>query len=116
MNQECFVINYKGNVILKDMIITGSIESNKDICLDGFIDGNINCKGQVMINQGGVVSGDVNCDVLLLNGEIIGNVSVNNKAVLEANSEIKGGLTTSCLEISSGAKILQGLKFKNALK
>ena len=99
MDQECFVINHKGNLILKDVIITGKLESNNDICLDGFIDGDVHCKGQVSISQGGVVSGDVKCDVLFLNGEIRGNVFVHKKAILEANANIQGGLTTSCLEI-----------------
>ena len=116
MDQEHFVINHKGNIILKDVIITGSIESSQDICLDGFIHGDVNCKGQVIINQGGVVNGAVNCDELFLKGEIVGNASVKYKAILKANAKIQGGLTTSCLEISSNAEIIQGLKLKNALK
>lgn len=116
MDQEHFVINQKGSVILKDVIITGRVVSDKDVYLDGFIDGNVECKGQVIINQDGVVSGDVDCDVLILNGVIVGNVSVNEKAVLGANAKIQGGLTTSCLEITSGAEIVLGLKLRNALK
>lgn len=116
MEQDCFDIAYVGSRILADTRINGNIKSDKDICLDGFIEGNVHCTKQVIVNKSGVIDGEVDCEMLFLNGKITGNVCVSRKAVLGANAEIEGGLITVCLEITPGAKIRQGLKLKSASK
>lgn len=116
MDKDRFDINYTGNRILADVRINGHIKSEKDIYLDGFILGNVHSAGQVIVNRTGTIDGDVDCEVLFLNGKITGNVSVNQKVVLGASAEIGGGLITASLEITPGAKIGLGLKFKNASK
>ena len=116
MNQDRFDIDYEGSRILADARINGGIKSNKVICLDGFVEVNIYCAGCVIINKNAVVDGDVDCEALFLNGKITGNASVDHKSVLGTNAEIRGGLITTSLEISPGAKIGLGLKLKNASK
>lgn len=116
MNQDCFDISYSGSQILEDASIEGNVESKKDICLNGFVGGNIVCAGVVIVNKGGEVKGDVSCRELYLNGVIAGNVRVEGKAVLGADAVVEGSMTTGCLEITIGAKIGLGLKLKNASK
>ena len=116
MDQDRFDIDYEGSRILADTRVNGDVKSNKDICLNGFIEGNIYCAGCVIINRNAVVDGDVDCEALFLNGKITGNASVDHKSVLGTNAEIRGGLITTSLEISPGAKIGLGLKLKNASK
>lgn len=116
MDQDCFDIDYEGSRVLADVRINGNIKTDKDICLDGFVEGNIHCRRQVIINKSGVVDGDVECEELFVNGKITGSVCVSRKAVLGASAEIKGGVITPCLEITPGAKIGMGLKLKNASK
>ena len=116
MDQDSFAISYSGCRILKDVSIQGDVTSEKDICLDGFIEGNVVCAGLIIVNQGGEITGKVNCQELYLNGVITGDVCVEGKAVLGAGAVVKGSLTTACLEITLGAKIDLGLKLKNALK
>lgn len=116
MNQDRFDISYAGNRIQTDASIHGNIKSEKDLCLDGFIEGNVQCKGLVIVNRGGEIDGDVACRVVYLNGVVTGNVCAESKAVLGADAVIKGSLTTACLEITPGAKIGLGLKLMNASK
>lgn len=116
MEQDFFDINHAGCRILADTRICGNIESDKDICLDGLIEGNVCSKKQVIVNVGGIVEGEVDCEMLFLNGKITGNVQVHQKAVLGASAVIEGGLITTCLEITPGARIVRGLKLKGTSK
>jgi len=116
MDQERFDISYAGSRILPGTSVLGNIKSEKDICLDGFIDGNVQCAGILIVNKKGAIGGDVNCDTLYLNGKIAGSVCVKYKAVLGKDAIIEGSLTTACMEITPGAKIRLGLKLKNASK
>ncbi|MDE6452376.1 MAG: polymer-forming cytoskeletal protein [Odoribacter sp.] len=116
MDQDYFDIDYSGSQILTDASVQGNIESEKDICLNGFVEGKIVCAGMVIVNKGGEVKGEVRCRELYLNGVIAGNVCVEEKTVLGAEAVVEGSLTTGCLEITPGAKIGVGLKLKNASK
>ena len=80
--------------------------------LDGMIQGNVHAGKLVIINKGGKVDGDVDCDELYINGTITGNVCVACKTVMGGDAVIEGGLITDTLEITLGATIRKGLKLK----
>lgn len=116
MNQDRFDIDYEGNQILADARISGHIKTDKDICLDGVIEGDVHSAGRVIINKEAIIDGNVDCEELYVNGKITGNVCVARKTVMGVSADIRGGLITACLEITPGAKIAKGLKLKNASK
>ncbi|MEG0795116.1 MAG: polymer-forming cytoskeletal protein [Odoribacter sp.] len=116
MDQDYFDIDYEGNLILTDARIEGNLKSDKSICLNGMIQGNVHSAKLVIVNKNAVIDGDVECDELYLNGKITGCVCVARKTVMGDSAEIKGGLCTTCLEIAPGAKIGRGLKLNNASK
>ena len=74
MNQERFDIEYEGNRILENTRIDGNLKTDKSVYLDGMIQGNVHAGKLVIINKGGKVDGDVDCDELYINGTITGNV------------------------------------------
>lgn len=116
MNQDRFDIEYEGNTIMEDAMIFGRLKSDCSLCLDGFIQGDVCISGRLIVNKTGEIDGDVECEELYINGKITGNVCVSRKTVMGANALIEGGLITANLEITPGAKILKGLKLKNASK
>lgn len=116
MDQDCFDIEFAGSRLLADANIFGHLKSDKSLCLDGTIQGNVHCTKILIINKTGLIDGNVECDELYLNGKITGDVCVKGKSVLGASAEILGGLITFGLEITPGAKIHKGLKLKNASK
>lgn len=114
MNQDCFDIEFEGSHFFADARVNGNIKSEKAIRLDGFIEGEVWCAKQIVINKSGVVDGNVECGELYINGRILGDVRVAGKTVMGASAEITGRLTTGSLEITPGAKIGKGLKLKKA--
>ena len=112
MNETGFNIDFEGSRILEDVQINGQLKTNKSICLDGIIQGCVQTDKCIIVNQNGLIEGDVACDELFLNGTITGNVCVTHKTTMGATAVIKGGLTTATLEITPGATIQKGLKLQ----
>ena len=114
MGQDCFDIDYDGSLFLKNTVIDGSIKSEKDVCLEGIIRGDVHSARRVIVNKQAIIDGDVECDELFLKGEITGNVCVTRKTIMEEEAVIDGGLITESLQICPGAKIAQGLRLRKS--
>lgn len=116
MNQEDFDNRSEGCWILEGTRIEGNVKCDKNIGVNGFIQGNVVGEKRVWIAGTGVVDGNVDCSELYLDGIITGNACVARQAFLGKNAEIKGALVAAGLEIVPGAKIGLGLKLKNTSK
>lgn len=112
MDQDSFDIEYEGSLILKNLEIRGNIKSDKDICLKGFIEGDVHCKACVIVNNDALIDGDVHCERLYIDGKIAGNVHVTHRTVLGQHAVISGHLITESLTIHPEAVVVKGLKLK----
>ena len=93
------------NVLATGTTLTGKIETESDFRLDGRIEGEIVCKGKIVIGPKGSVKGNistVNAEIL---GNVDGSVRVRERLVLKASAEIKGDIFIQTLEIEPGAKL-----------
>lgn len=114
MGQDIFDISYEGSLVLQSTVVDGNIKSEKDICLEGIIRGNVHSGGKVIVMKEAVIDGDVECENLFLKGEITGNVCVACKTIMGEEAVIDGGLITESLQIFPGAKIANGLRLRKS--
>ena len=92
------------NVLATGTTLTGKIETESDFRLDGRVEGEINCKGKIVIGPKGNVKGcimTVNAEIL---GSVEGTINVRERLVLKSSAEIKGDIFIQTLEIEPGAK------------
>lgn len=101
-----------GSFLLKDAEVHGNVKSDKDVYLEGFIEGDVHSAGRIIVTALAKVDGDIYCEELLLNGTITGNAHVNNLAQLGEYAVIKGHLITTGLQIHPDAKIGKGLRLR----
>ncbi len=101
------VENSSINIIGKGTSITGNINSDGDIRIDGNIEGNIKATGKVLIGKTGNIKGDIFCAVLDVSGKINGKINVSEILSLKADSNILGDIITQKITIEPGA-ILNG--------
>jgi cytoskeletal protein CcmA (bactofilin family) len=83
--------------------ITGNIESNGDIRVDGKIIGNLEAKAKVIIGANGVVEGDItgkNADVL---GTVKGKIRMEDLLYLHGKAVVDGDLFAGKLQIEPTA-------------
>ena len=83
--------------------ITGNIQSNGDIRIDGTILGNLVSKAKILIGAGGVVEGDIDgkqADVL---GKVTGKIKVADLLYLHGQAVVDGDLYAGKLQIEPTA-------------
>ena len=93
------------NVLATGTTLTGKIETEADFRLDGHIEGEVVCKGKIVIGQKGSVKGNINTVNAEIFGNVDGSVRVRERLVLKASAEIKGDIFIQTLEIEPGAKL-----------
>lgn len=92
------------NLIGTGTEITGDINSNGDIRIDGSLTGNLKTAGKVVIGETGKVKGEIDCKNSEVLGEINGKIKVSELLSLKATAKIFGDIITKKLAIEPGSK------------
>ncbi|MDR0371069.1 MAG: polymer-forming cytoskeletal protein [Prevotellaceae bacterium] len=83
--------------------IVGKIEADSDFRIDGIVEGDINCKGKVIIGQKGYLKGSIVCVNAEVVGTVIGNFLVSEMLTLRSTANITGDVKTKVLAIEPKA-------------
>ena len=92
------------NALAAGTTIKGNIITETDFRLDGKVEGDITCKGKIVVGPKGSVTGNIisaNAEIL---GEVNGSLKIAEKLVLKATAIINGDLSTQSLEIEPNAR------------
>jgi cytoskeletal protein CcmA (bactofilin family) len=93
------------NVLATGTVLTGTIVAESDFRLDGRIEGEINCKGKIVIGPKGSVKGNILTENAEIFGNIEGSIRARERLVLKSTAIIKGDIFIQTLEIEPGAKL-----------
>ena len=92
------------NTITNGTEIVGDINSQGDLRLDGFLKGNLNIKGRVVIGKTGKVLGTITCKNAEINGNVEGKIYVSELLSLTETATVKGDIIINKLNIQPGCK------------
>ena len=94
------------NTITNGTEIIGDINSQGDLRLDGFLKGNLNIKGRVVIGKTGKVLGVIHCKNAEINGTVEGKIYVTELLSLTETANVKGDIVINKLNIQPGCKFV----------
>jgi len=108
-------------LIDKDIVISGDTTYTGGIRVDGKINGNLKVHGEegslLIMGYGSIITGDVEVEKAIINGEINGNVKCRDYLELNTNAIVNGSIEYDIIEIHEGSKINGILKYiKNKKK
>ena len=83
--------------------ITGAINAEEDIRIEGFLEGDLTCKGKVILGPQAVLKGNVKCVNAEIAGILEGDIEANEQLSLRQKAQITGSIKTSTLVIEPGA-------------
>jgi cytoskeletal protein CcmA (bactofilin family) len=96
-------------LIGQSLEVTGDVNFNGGLHLDGKIIGNVNSQDDdssvLIISDTGRIEGDVHVSYAVINGEVAGNVIVSEKLELSGRARITGNVVYNLLEMASGAEV-----------
>lgn len=105
------------NALTQGTTVKGEIFAEGDFRIDGVFEGNIDCKGKVVIGPKGEARGKIICENAELLGRIEGSVESHGNVSLKQNCVFDGDMLTKTLDIEPGAVFNGSCKMKSeALK
>lgn len=94
---------YAYNTITTGTKIVGKINSDSDFRLDGEIEGDIVCKGKLVVGAKGYLKGSITCSNAEILGMVIGNLQVSDTLTLRASATLNGDVSTKSLVVEPNA-------------
>lgn len=91
------------NIIGPGTIITGDINTNGDVRVDGILNGKLVVKGRLVLGNTGSIDGEVSCQNADISGGIKGKITVSELLSLKNSARINGDIITNKLAIEPGA-------------
>jgi cytoskeletal protein CcmA (bactofilin family) len=88
-------------------VIIGDISVENDIRVAGTIKGKIAANGHLIVEQSGLLEGEIKTTSATIAGRITGNIDCAERLILESKAQFSGDIKTKQLVIEDGA-IFQG--------
>ncbi len=97
-------------VISSGTMITGNVQAESDIRIDGTVNGNIDSKGKIVIGEQGSITGNISCANAEISGAVRGNIKTSETLSFKATASIAGDIQTFTLSIEPGAQFAGACK------
>jgi cytoskeletal protein CcmA (bactofilin family) len=104
------------NILGTGTVVKGEIQVNGDFRIDGTLNGNIHCKGKVVVGTTGKIDGEIVCQNADFSGDVKANVRVAELLTLKETANFSGEITTGKLAIEPGAKFSGTCKMEQGSK
>jgi cytoskeletal protein CcmA (bactofilin family) len=95
----------KESLIAADVAIEGKIEGAGHVRIAGRFKGDVNVQGNVTIEQGAHVTGQVNAATVMVSGEVEGNISATARVELLETGVINGDVKAAVLTVAAGSRM-----------
>lgn len=95
----------KESLISSDLTIEGKIEGAGHVRIAGRFKGDIQVQGNVTIEQGANVTGEVKADTVIIGGELNGNIDAGSRVELLATGILNGDLKAGSLTVAAGSRM-----------
>ncbi|MFV0536140.1 MAG: polymer-forming cytoskeletal protein [Dysgonomonas sp.] len=105
--KETLISATQHNVLATGTNIKGDIDSEEDFRIDGAIDGNISCRGKIVVGQNGAITGNITSTNIEVFGQVKGNIICKDTLILRSTSKLIGDLKMQVIEIEPGAQIME---------
>ena len=94
------------DILSSDVEIKGSIKFQKELLIDGKVEGEINSDGILTIGENADIRGEIKTKSITVYGKVHGNITVAERCELKSKCVLQGDLKASRLIIEEGATLI----------
>ena len=94
------------DILSSDVEIKGSIKFQKELLIDGKVEGEINSEGVLTIGENADIRGEIKTKSIVVFGKVQGNITVNERCELKSKCTLQGDLKAARLVIEEGATFI----------
>ncbi|MFQ5988862.1 MAG: polymer-forming cytoskeletal protein [Candidatus Methylomirabilales bacterium] len=99
------------SVIAAGLTIEGKIQGAGNLRLAGRFEGNVQVQGDLTIEPGAQITGDLRADTVRLGGEIHGNIYASSRVELLESGSLNGDVTAGSLTVAAGSRMRGKVEF-----
>src|SRR5246500_5475896 len=102
-----FMAEHSGKDVLSSEVeIKGSIKFQKELLIDGKVEGEINSEGVLTIGENADIRGEIKTKAITVFGKVHGNITVSERCELKSKCTLQGDLKAARLIIEEGATFI----------
>lgn len=90
-------------VLGADITFTGDITGGQTIKIDGQVNGNINIENGIILGERAIINGNIKSENIIVYGTLNGNIECK-ELILKSSGNISGDINTQNVEIEMGGK------------
>jgi len=106
-NHQKIMAEHSGkDVLSSDVEIKGSIKFQKELLIDGKVEGEINSDGVLTIGENADIRGEIKTKSITVFGKVHGNITVAERCELKSKCTLQGDLKAARLVIEDGATFI----------
>ncbi len=99
----------------KSVVIKGELSGSEDLIIEGQVEGKIELRDNVLtIGPNGKIKAQVNAKMVIVQGEVIGNVSATEKVDIRDNGSLDGDIASPRVAIAEGAHFRGSIDMQRA--
>lgn len=102
------------SIIAAGMKITGDIDTDGVIKIEGRIEGSIRAGRQVLIGRQGEVVGDISTREAVVGGKVQGTINASERLEIQGTSTVIGDINTKAIAVVEGGKINGSVRITDA--
>lgn len=95
----------KESLLAAELTIEGKIEGAGHVRIAGRFKGDIHVQGNVTIEQGATVTGEVKAEVVVIAGQLDGNIDASVRVELLSSGVLNGDLKAGSLTVAAGSRM-----------
>ncbi len=89
----------------KNTKIEGTLKFSGSFQIDGHFNGKIDSNAVLIIGENGIVESDIKIGVIIINGEVKGNIRAKERVEINSKGRVIGTITTPSLIVNDGANL-----------
>lgn len=93
------------SIIAAGMTVSGDIDSNGVVKVEGRVEGSIRSARQVLVGRQGAVRGDIDTREAIIGGSVEGTITGSERVEIQATAQVSGDVVTRTIVIAEGGKI-----------
>ena len=94
------------DVLSSDVEIKGTIKFQKELLIDGKVEGDINSDGALTVGENADIRAEIKTKSITIYGKVQGNITVSERCELKSKCTLQGDLKAARLIIEEGATFI----------
>ena len=99
-----------GGVLSTGVSIKGSVKFQKELHIDGVVDGEIDSNGQLTIGEHAKITGEIRTKTVVVDGTVEGNITAGERCELRAGCTVNGDIESPRLVVDEAATFIGSAK------